>query len=189
MKKKSRIFGVLVACLMVPVCACVIYMNSGKSGVDDGAALRTAKEISEDSYVSFDNEAIALADTSDGSSSLRSEALRAFNLVNERRSAAGLAPLVWSNNLESTSAVRAEECSVSFSHTRPDGRAWYTVNSRIMSGENLAYGYYDADSAVNAWMNSPAHKENILWPDFTTVAISIYVANDGQYYWAQEFGY
>ncbi len=189
MKKKSKIFGVALALLMVPVCACIIYMNGGKSGVDDGATLRTAEEIAEDTVVYFDDELIALADTSDGSSTLRSEALRAFNLVNSERSANGLAPLVWSNNLESTSAVRAEECSRSFSHTRPDGRAWYTVNSRIMSGENLAYGYYDASSAVNAWMNSPAHRENILWPDFTSVAISIYVANDGQYYWAQEFGY
>lgn len=189
MKKKSKIFGVFCALLMVPVCACIIYMSGGKSGVDDGAALRTANELSEETLFSFDEGAIALADTSDGSSTLRSEALKAFNLINSERSAVGLAPLVWSNNLESTSAVRAEECSRSFSHTRPDGRPWYTVNSRIMSGENLAYGYYDASSAVNAWMNSPAHKENILWPDFTTVAISIYVANDGQYYWAQEFGY
>ena len=78
---------------------------------------------------------------------------------------------------------------MSFSHTRPNGSSWYTVNSKIMGGENLAYGYYDANSAVNAWMDSPTHRENILWPEFTKVAISVYAADDGTYYWAQEFGY
>ncbi len=115
--------------------------------------------------------------------------MRAFNLVNSQRSANGLPALVWDNNLESAAAVRAQECSVSFSHTRPNGSSWYTVNSKIMGGENLAYGYYDANSAVNAWMDSPTHRENILWPEFTKVAISVYAADDGTYYWAQEFGY
>ena len=90
---------------------------------------------------------------------------------------------------ESTSSVRSQECSVSFSHTRPNGKAWYTVNSNIQGGENLAYGFNDADSATEAWMNSPTHRDNILYPDFEKIAISVYVTDDGTAYWAQEFGY
>ncbi len=58
-----------------------------------------------------------------------------------------------------------------------------------MGGENLAFGYNDASSVLEAWMNSPTHRENILFPDFTKISISIYVADDGTAYWAQEFGY
>lgn len=189
MKKTTRVLSAALAVLLVPVCACVIYISGGNKGVDDEHALRTSNEIASDETVYMDDEAIALADTSDANTSLRSEAMRAFNLVNSQRAASGLPALVWDSNLESPAAVRAEECSVAFSHTRPNGRPWYTVNSKVMGGENLAYGYYDASSAVDAWMSSPTHRENILWPEFTKVAISIYAADDGTYYWAQEFGY
>lgn len=189
MKKKSRVLSIALAVLLIPVCACIIYISGGETGVDNTSTLRSANDIAKEDVIYLDDEAIALADTSGDSSSLRSEALRAFNLVNSQRTAAGLSALVWDNGLESAAAVRAKECSSSFSHTRPNGSAWYTVNSAIMGGENLAYGYYDANSAINAWMSSPTHKENILWPEFTSVAISIYEADDGTYYWAQEFGY
>lgn len=189
MKKITRVLSAALAVLLVPVCACMIYISGGQKGLDDSSALRASEEIASQDTIFLDDEAIALADTSGASTSLRSEAMRAFNLVNAQRAANGLPALVWNNNLESTSAVRAQECSVSFSHTRPNGRPWYTVNSGIMGGENLAYGYYDASSAVDAWMASPTHRENILWPEFTKIAISIYAADDGTYYWAQEFGY
>ena len=189
MKKTTRVLSAALAVLLVPVCACIIYISGGNRGVDDSTAIRASAELASEETVFLDDEAIALADTSDASTSLRSEAMRAFNLVNAQRTASGLSALVWDNNLESTSSVRAQECSVSFSHTRPNGRPWYTVNSKIMGGENLAYGYYDANSAVDAWMDSPTHRENILWPEFTKVAISVYAADDGTYYWAQEFGY
>jgi len=189
MKKTTRVLTAVLAVLLVPVCACMIYISGGDKGLDDSSALRTAQEIGAQESVFIDDEAIALSDTSGASTSLRSEAMRAYNLINSQRTANGLPALVWDNNLESTSAVRAQECSVSFSHTRPNGRSWYTVNSNIMGGENLAFGYYDASSAVDAWMASPTHRENILWPEFTKVAISIYEADDGTYYWAQEFGY
>jgi len=189
MKKMTRVLSAALAVLLVPVFACIIYISGGNKGVDDAIAQRASNDIASEETVFLDDEAIALADTSDASTSLRSEAMRAFNLVNSQRTAAGLTALVWDDNLETTSAVRAQEISSSFSHTRPNGRPWYTVNSKIMGGENLAYGYYDANSAVNAWMDSPTHKENILWPDFTKIAISVYAADDGTYYWAQEFGY
>jgi len=189
MKKTTRVLTAALAVLLVPVCACIIYISGGNKGVDESKAVRSSNDIANEDTVYLDDEAIALADTSEASTSLRSEAMRAYNLVNAERTDSGLSSLVWDNNLESTSAVRAQECSQAFSHTRPNGKPWYTVNSNIMGGENLAYGYYDASSALNAWMDSPTHRENILWPEFSEVAISIYAADDGTYYWAQEFGY
>lgn len=107
--------------------------------------------------------------------------------VNEIRVANGLNTLRYDASLEASAAVRANELNVRFSHTRPDGSDWYTVNPDLMYGENLADGYNTADAVINAWMASPAHKANILKPDFTTVAVSTTV-KDGKTYWAQEFG-
>lgn len=107
--------------------------------------------------------------------------------VNDIRVANGLNALRYDASLEATATVRANELNVRFSHTRPDGSDWYTVNPDLMYGENLADGYNTADAVVNAWMASPEHKANILKPDFTTVAVSSAVKN-GKTYWAQEFG-
>ncbi|SEA71435.1 Cysteine-rich secretory protein family protein, partial [Oribacterium sp. KHPX15] len=93
----------------------------------------------------------------------------------------------YSASLETTSVVRANEITTKFSHTRPDGTDWYTVNANLQYGENLAEGYNTADDVVNAWMASPTHRANILKPDFKTCAISTTTQN-GRTYWAQEFG-
>ncbi|MBP5384253.1 MAG: CAP domain-containing protein [Lachnospiraceae bacterium] len=189
MKKQTLIslisMGVLAGAV---ICGSFVFRNH-ESGIDDGASVRTAQDIAADEVIFLDDEALAAADSSNESASLRSDALRAYNLVNEERESAGLTDLTWDSNLESTADVRAEEASRSFSHTRPNGTQWYTVNSEIMGGENLAWGQTSASQVVKEWMNSPAHRDNILYPDFNDVAISLYQTDDGTNYWALEFGY
>ena len=163
--------------------------NKQISGTDGKPVARTLESILNDQIHYFDEEAVALADKSDEVASLRSEALRAYNLINDEREKAGLKALAWDSNLESTADVRAMECAQEFSHTRPNGSPWYTVNSDIMGGENLAFGYENARDVVRGWMDSISHRENILYPSFDTIAISIYVDDDGVWYWSQEFGY
>ena len=102
--------------------------------------------------------------------------------------AAGLAELKWSNSLEMAAMIRATEIKQSFSHTRPNGTAWYTVNQNDCYGENLARGFNTAEDTVTGWKNSPTHNANLMDPGFKTCAIAIYEEN-GSYYWAQEFGY
>ena len=84
--------------------------------------------------------------------------------------------------------VRAQECEKKFSHQRPDGTEWYTVNSQIMYGENLAHNYYNANSVVDAWMASPTHRANIETAAYTKMGVAAYKTSSGQWYWAQEFG-
>ena len=164
-----------------------LFLDSCGKGVDfDEKAFRTYSSIHTEP-IWLDNEAIALADSSNDTN-LRAVALEASNLVNEERAEAGLDPLEWDSNLETVANVRASEISHSFSHTRPNGRQWYTVNSKIQGGENLAYGFNTAEEVVEAWMNSPTHRDNILYDEFTKVAISIYEDN-GTCYWSQEYGY
>lgn len=120
--------------------------------------------------------------------SVESAAMNAAVLVNKERVAAGLPALSWSQGLTEAASVRAGELQTKFSHTRPDGSAWYTVNEALVYGENLAKGYNGSASVVDAWMKSPTHKANILSSQFTTIGISLVQGTDGVWYWAQEFG-
>ncbi len=106
-----------------------------------------------------------------------------FILINNERAAHGLAPLSWSGSLADCAYIRASEAVDCFSHTRPDGSDWYTVNPSIMYGENLATGQETAQQVFNDWMASPEHRDNILGP-YSTYG-SARVGNT----WAQEFGY
>ena len=154
-------------------------------GIDSGAV----RYKSDGDIYYLDSEALALSDSSDANTGLRAEAIEASNIINDIRDDAGLDGLDWNQNLETVSSVRAKECSDDFSHTRPNGKSWNTVNSKIQGGENLAYGFETAEETVDAWMDSPTHKDNILYGDFTQGAISIYQDDSGIYYWANEFGY
>lgn len=116
------------------------------------------------------------------------EAGEVFEQVNQARAEIGLSELVWSDELAAAAEVRAQEIHQSFSHTRPDGSPWWTANSEIIYGENIAKGYQSADSVVTAWMESSDHKDNILYSGFQTIGVAVYNV-DGKWYWAQEFGY
>ena len=107
---------------------------------------------------------------------------------NAFRENAGLTPLKLDEGLDAAADVRASESAVRFSHTRPTGQAWWTVNPDLVYGENLSTGYSSGDQIVSAWMRSAGHKENIMDAEFTTCGISVYNAG-GTWYCAQTFGY
>ena len=116
-------------------------------------------------------------------------------MVNDLRAENGLAPLSWSDDLASCANVRAAELPYAsddqnMAHIRPDGSEWWTVNSSIMYGENIACGQQSASEVFQAWVNSPSHKANMLNPDYKTMGAAYCVSGDGAYgtYWAQEFG-
>ena len=117
----------------------------------------------------------------------KGDAKAAFAKVNEIRVANGLNPLSWNYQVENAAKVRANEIVGSFSHTRPDGRPWYTADDKVLYRENLAQYYDSAEEVVAAWMNSPSHRANILKGDFKSGAIFT-VEVDGEVYWAEEFG-
>lgn len=177
-----------------------LIMVLGLAGCGNSMELSsvTRDPATDDGTVWFDEEAVALAGSvrKSGMSEaelaradeLRAMATEALDIVNAKRADNGLSALNWSNGLESCAMVRATEAASKFSHTRPNGKDWYTVNSELMWGENLAKGYDSAQSVVDAWMASPTHAANILADDFTTCSIAVYETN-GKLYFAQEFGY
>lgn len=116
------------------------------------------------------------------------EAFDALRKVNRMRTSAGLTPLKMDGTLLGNALTRALECSVYYSHRRANGKAWYTAVTKdyIYAGENIGFGFGDAESVTEAWMDSPSHRKNIMNGRYTCVGISCVVV-DGVAYWAQEF--
>jgi len=84
-----------------------------------------------------------------------------------------------------------------FEHVSPDGEGPSDIVETagydyIAVGENLALGNYDDDKAlVQAWMDSPGHRANILGADFTEIGIAVGKGTfEGHVTWlaVQEFG-
>jgi len=65
-----------------------------------------------------------------------------------------------------------------FSHNAPDGRAfsaWVKDADYIYTivGENLAMGFGNAQQIIEAWMQSPKHRENILKNKYTEIGLAV----------------
>ena len=114
-----------------------------------------------------------------------------FNAMNQSRLEAGKVKLNWSNDLANAASIRSKEISVSFSHTRPNGQKFNTVNPSIVFGENIASASSNALETHQLFMNSAGHRENILDSDFKSVGIATYKISDkpGATYWTVLFNY
>ena len=92
--------------------------------------------------------------------------------------------------------IRAEETTRKFAHVRPNHKmygsvvqfSYFTVFRR--TGENLAGGQLTPEQAMEGWMNSPPHRENIMNPDYTLLGVAYVYRPDSKYkhYWVQHFG-
>lgn len=118
-----------------------------------------------------------------------------LRLTNERRLESGLSPLSMTVGLWEAACTRCSELHTLVEHVRPDGRSCFTVLdehgiSFVTAGENIAAGQPDAASIVEAWMGSPAHRENILNGSFSHLGASYLAGALGDEYisyWSQLF--
>lgn len=117
-----------------------------------------------------------------------------IDLVNKERVAHGLNKLVASDKLNEVAKLRATEIITEYSHTRPDGRGCFTAldDANVYyntAGENIAYGYSTPEIVVQAWMDSPGHRANILNPDVNLIGVGFvsYGNTASGYYWTQIF--
>lgn len=114
-----------------------------------------------------------------------------LDLVNVERAKEHLNPLKLSSSLNHYAQIRAKEITKSFSHTRPSGYSCFTVIPKPyrMVGENIAAGQRSAKEVVQAWMDSPGHRENIMNPKFKELGMGYVYLPDSKYkhYWAQFF--
>ncbi|SFG76657.1 CAP domain-containing protein [Oribacterium sp. WCC10] len=179
---------IIVGILLIICLTTALVMTMKKTGgiVGDEAAFRSRPKTTPAGMV--DPNIINKGTNSWQGQNYINTAKSALNLVNQQRANNGLAALEWDDSLAACAMIRATELPSAFSHSRPNGSDWYTVCPDIMYGENLAQGFNSPDAAVNAWMNSTMHRENILKAGFVSCGIGIY-ENGGKWYWVQEFGY
>lgn len=122
----------------------------------------------------------------------------AFQLVNTERSLAGLPTLRWNDKIAQVARLHSSNMAGHnfFSHRGLDGlmvdeRADMLNMGRWLAiGENIAFmkGYQNPVAvAVEKWLVSPRHKENLLNPSWTETAIGLAVTPDGKYYFTQVF--
>ncbi|WP_077798910.1 CAP domain-containing protein [Streptomyces sp. JHA26] len=117
-----------------------------------------------------------------------------LELVNDERAEAGCSPVAANSALrelaEDFSATMAAQDF--FDHTDPAGATPWdraeAVGIGNLGGENIARGQADAQAVMDAWMDSPGHKANILNCDFRTLGVGVHFGPGGPW-WTQDFGY
>lgn len=103
-----------------------------------------------------------------------------IRLTNEKRVAAGLNPLT--ENAVLSQAAQAKGADMLnkdyWAHVSPDGIQPWAFFSNAgykyrYAGENLARDFSNPSSAVDAWMASPTHKDNLLSGKYKEVGIAV----------------
>jgi uncharacterized protein YkwD len=123
-----------------------------------------------------------------------SEAGQVLALVNAERAKAGCNPVALDSRLTRAAAGHSQDMAAHdyFAHDSQDGT---TFDKRITAtgytrprSENIAAGQPTPAAVMDAWMNSPGHKANIL--DCSTTQMGLASARGGSYgiYWTQDFG-
>ncbi len=103
-----------------------------------------------------------------------------FSLTNEERAKASLPPLT--ENVELSQAAEKKAAYMFqkdyWSHFAPDGTSpWDFIKKSgyqyEFAGENLAKNFLFSKNVIDAWMNSPTHRENIVRKEYTEVGYAV----------------
>ena len=126
---------------------------------------------------------------------LRASDLTTSNItqaVNGQRALRNLVQLNTNSLLTGAAQYKSDDMQARhyFAHVDPDGHyIWDKIVSLgytpyLQLGENLAINFYDTDSLINAWMNSPEHRANILNDGFRDQGMGLNLGDvsQNQYY-------
>lgn len=122
-----------------------------------------------------------------------SYAQQVVDLVNGERAKAGCGPVSAEPRLASAAQSHSDDMADRnyFDHASPEG---YHADHRIEAtgyrwstwGENIARGQKDPAAVMDAWMNSPGHRANILNCSFTQLGVGVRTGANGPW-WTQVF--
>lgn len=103
-----------------------------------------------------------------------------IRLTNIQRQSQGLNSLTENKTLDAAALAKGQDMLAKgyWAHFAPDGTSPWSFFLSFgykyqYAGENLARDFSDASSAVNAWMNSPSHRENMLNPHYQDIGIGV----------------
>lgn len=105
--------------------------------------------------------------------------------TNTRRNQANVPALTENAQLDQAAQAKAKDMATRnyWSHDTPDGNPpWVFVTDQSYSyqklGENLAAGFDNEQAAINGWMGSPHHRENLLDTSFSQVGFGVAQSTD-----------
>ncbi|AGK98730.1 SafA/ExsA family spore coat assembly protein [Clostridium pasteurianum] len=117
-----------------------------------------------------------------------------IRLVNIQRSKNGLQPLTTNWQVGRVARYKSQDMINKhyFSHTSPTYGSPFNMMETFgikfsAAGENIAMGQRTPAEVVNAWMNSPGHRANILNPSYTQIGVGLAKDSNGTCYWTQMF--
>ncbi len=117
-----------------------------------------------------------------------------FSRLNEYRASKGLPPLVWNDEIAKQARDHSRDMAkkiIPFGHQGFEQRA-KALNNSVQSrgtGENVAWVMSRRDpagQAVEAWIKSQKHRDNIEG-NFSMTGIGIGLSAMGEYYFTQDF--
>jgi uncharacterized protein YkwD len=120
-----------------------------------------------------------------------------LDLANAERAKAGLKPLRQNPQLMQAAQTQAEQTATArrLEHVLPDARYPRPQDRLDASGypwrawaENIAFGQRTPVDAVEAWMQSPGHRKNLLNPNYTELGTGVAIDATGRPYYVQVFG-
>ncbi len=119
----------------------------------------------------------------------KSRITEGFNLLNQHRIANNKSALAYDTKLEAAIEGHCHHMVIHsfFAHDAPEAAIsspWTRANlcGTSANGENIYYGSSNPANAMNAWINSPGHNQNMLG-NFKRVGIGNYNTH-----WGQLFG-
>lgn len=122
----------------------------------------------------------------------------AFGMINQKRIEMGLSPLVWSDELAAVARLHSQNMAEFkfFSHRGLDNKLvsdradQLKIGKWRSIGENIAFnrGFQDpVVKAVELWLDSPTHRQNMLDANWKESAVGVAKAADGSVYFTQVF--
>ena len=107
-------------------------------------------------------------------------AQKVFTQTNIQRQNNGLPALKFNSILSESATNKAKDMFSQnyWAHTSPSGTTPWDFFKEVgynysVAGENLARDFYDTESLMNGWMNSPTHKDNIINSKYQEIGIGV----------------
>lgn len=107
-----------------------------------------------------------------------------IRLTNEKRAQNGLGPVNENGSLSGAAIAKGQDMLSKgyWAHFAPDGTSPWSFFVKFgykykYAGENLARDFSSASGAVDGWMASPTHKENILNPNYKDIGVGVVEGN------------
>ena len=107
-------------------------------------------------------------------------AQKVFLETNIQRQKNGLSNLHYNSKLSESAVKKATDMFENnyWAHTSPQGISPWNFFKDVdyqysVAGENLAKDFYDTESLMTAWINSPTHKANIINTKYREIGIAV----------------